>query len=87
MHMRLQACLAVPSEGAVGEVDMYAKHFFERFPYRCHLLTLCDGIGGNKGSTDVGTLHQFGCFVKPCCHIIYLACGFERLAFLIHENT
>ena len=85
MHMRFEARLAVPSEGAVGEVDVRAKHLLERFPYRRHLLALRDGVGGDEGGTDSGALHHLGSLVVPSRHIVYLAGGLEGFAFLVHE--
>lgn len=86
MYMCLQASFAIPSEGAISEVDMYAKHFFERFPYRCNLLSLCDGIGGDKSCVDVSVLHHLGSLVIPSSYVVYLASCLIWFALFIHEN-
>ena len=50
----LAAGLALPREGAVGEVELHAVAREEEAPEDADLLALADGIGGDEGDGNTG---------------------------------
>ncbi len=53
MYMRFDACFAVPPEGAVRKIYMYAEAVIKRLPYRGDLLTLRNRVCRNKRGADI----------------------------------
>ena len=65
MHMGFQTGFAVPAEGSVGKVNMYAETVIKRFPHSGDLLTLCYAVCGNKSCFDFCTMHHLCSFIIP----------------------
>ncbi len=82
MDVGFEARLAIPAEGAVGEVDADALGE-ERLPEVGHLFALRDGIGGDEGCFHTGTFHIISGTLVPCPHIVDVA---HILPFLAEDG-
>ena len=70
MYSRFFACLTIPLESAICEINMKPITIKKLIPKRCKLFSMCNAVSRYKRHPYSSTIYIGSCFMIPCSNII-----------------